>query len=719
MNNQKIANNHLIEGQYEEAVRLYEQLIQEEPDISSHYWHLGLVYLLQGLEDLAQTTWQFYIAHGSDIEIDVWIYELIEVLETEAQHQSILNNIENSWLIRQHIREIKPNEINNLLYLVLLTVDLNSFSLDLIEQWNLLELICNTEYGDIDSELLLKTLIKLLKFPSTVTINFLEVVLARIPDSRLWIDALTTCAIEVADQLGQPEFAVQIVEANLCISPEDFRSLQYLYIFYDKCGNYKKSLEAANLFLNQCSSPIEKAFGNYLVTQSFIKLGRWSNSDELIKRYKSSIKEVINTSVIDAASNVQFSLIVLPTLLEYLQDNPHENSFLQNGIANLFQENVKKYTPSKVFKQSKKSDRLRIGYIAHTFRVHSVGWLSRWLFHYHDKERFDIGLYFVNQNTDNNFSKTWFKDKATFYRTLGINPQEISEQIVKDEIDILVDLDSTTFNGTCIVMAFKSAPIQVTWLGKNASGIPAIDYYIADPYVLPDNAQDYYQEKIWRLPQTYIAVNGFESDVSTLRRDDLNIPSDGIVYLTAQNGLKRHPDTIRLQLQILKEVKKSYLLVKGYSDEEAIQRLFIEIAEEEGVALDRLRFLPMAPNEFIHRANLHVADVVLDTYPYNGATTTLETLWAGIPLVTRVGQQFAARNSYTFLMNVGVSEGIAWNEEEYVKWGVKFGTDELLRQKVCWKLRQSRQTSPLWDAKQFTREIESAYTAMWENSLKV
>ncbi len=159
----------------------------------------------------------------------------------------------------------------------------------------------------------------------------------------------------------------------------------------------------------------------------------------------------------------------------------------------------------------------------------------------------------------------------------------------------------------------------------------------------------------------------------------------------------------------------SYFLIKGLSDKESIKSFFDQIAEAEGVDGDRLRFLPDAPSEAVHRANLGIADVVLDTYPYNGATTTLETLWMGIPLVTRVGQQFAARNSYTMMINVGVTEGIAWTDAEYVEWGVRLGKDPALRQQISWQLRRSRQTAPLWNGKQFTREMEKAYKQMWRN----
>ncbi|MFM6845752.1 MAG: hypothetical protein ACKPKS_18510, partial [Dolichospermum sp.] len=146
---------------------------------------------------------------------------------------------------------------------------------------------------------------------------------------------------------------------------------------------------------------------------------------------------------------------------------------------------------------------------------------------------------------------------------------------------------------------------------------------------------------------------------------------------------------------------------------EDMQNFIAPIAQAEGLDLECFRFLPTALTEIEHRANLAIADIVLDTYPYNGATTTLETLWMGVPIVTRVGEQFAARNSYTMMMNVGVTEGLAWSDEEYVEWGVRLGKDEKLRQEVVWKLRKSRQISPLWNGKKFAREMENAYRQMW------
>ncbi|NEO75678.1 MAG: O-linked N-acetylglucosamine transferase, SPINDLY family protein [Moorea sp. SIO4G3] len=358
---------------------------------------------------------------------------------------------------------------------------------------------------------------------------------------------------------------------------------------------------------------------------------------------------------------------------------------------------------------------LKVGYLSSCLRRHSVGWLARWLFEHHDRERFQLYGYFLDYKLVNDNLQEWYLNQVDHPHKLGIHFLEAAEQVYQDQLDILIDLDSITLDITCAVMALKLAPVQVTWLGWDASGLPAIDYVIADPYVLPDSAQAYYSEKIWRLPQTYIAVDGFEVGVPSLRRDHLDIPKDATVYLSSQRGYKRNPDTTRLQMKIIKAVPHSYFLIKGKSDQDSITRFFNQIAEEEGVECDRLRFLPEVPTEAVHRANLGIADVVLDTYPYNGATTTLETLWMGIPLVTRVGEQFVARNSYTMMMNAGITEGIAWTDDEYIEWGIRLGKDPALRQQISWKLRQSRQTAPLWNGKEFTREMEKAYLEMWRS----
>ncbi len=431
------------------------------------------------------------------------------------------------------------------------------------------------------------------------------------------------------------------------------------------------------------------------------------------------IAQLANQNFLTEANYISSSLITLNNLFLYLEDNPAENRLFLNKIGNLFENHIKQeydYIPSPItFKlaQQKTNPKLKIGYIGRTLRCHSVGWLSRWLMQYHNKDNFDLNIYLICQPEDY-VTEQWFRKNASSIKSFGSDINEIVREIRKDDIDILVDLDSFTSQITNIIMALKPASIQVSWLGMDTPGIPSIDYLITDPYVLPDNAQEYDSEKIWRLPSTYLAIDGFEIDVPTLKREHLDIDDQAIIYLNIQSALKRNPRIIHLQMKIIKAIPNSYLLIKGQDLDETGHKLFEDIALEEGVSKDQLRFLPFTPTEAIHRANLSIADVVLDTYPYNGATTTLETLWREIPLVTRVGEQFAARNSYTFMMNAGITEGIAWSDEEYVEWGIKIGTDEQLRKEISWKLKQSKKTSPLWNGKQFAVDMETAYQQMWE-----
>jgi predicted O-linked N-acetylglucosamine transferase (SPINDLY family) len=485
--------------------------------------------------------------------------------------------------------------------------------------------------------------------------------------------------------------------------------------------SYDEAKVMALEYLEKTSTIIEKVFGYYLLLLNTIVSGDWLNIEEYSVLYQESLNSLQKEHPQKVEAYITIWLSTLGQVLFYLEDNPTRNRLFINSLGRLAQIESNNYCSyqSKCLPSSKlsASRKLKIGYIGSTLRSHSVGLLSRWLILHHDRDLFSVHIYFVCQAEDH-ITEKFFKNNVdqTYHGDQVI--KDFLSRIEQDEIDILVDLDSFTHNVTGMIMALKPAPILVSWLGMDSNGLPNTDYFIADPYVLSENAQDYYEEKIWRLPNTYLGIDGFEVATPTLQRKDLEIEEDAIVFLNVQNALKRNPHTIHLQMKIIKAVPNSYLLIKGNGDDQITQNLFQSIAQAEGVNPNQLRFLPRTPSEAIHRANLKIADVVLDTYPYNGATTTLETLWMEIPIVTRVGEQFAARNSYTFMINAGIKEGIAWTDEEYVEWGIRLGTDENLRQEISWQLKQSKKTSPLWNGKQFAREMENAYRQMWSIYLK-
>lgn len=715
---------YLLQGKYTQAISFYEEAISAHPTQITNYWYLGLTQLLQGNEEEAQTTWLLAMLGAGEERAIQCSGELFQVLQAEAQRQEELENYQIAWIIRQHARQFFPEYLDNLLKIIWLSLNkLNIFTPEDLTDLSIIEIIESEKSLIIDKIFLLMVIEKILEhlaFEPTI-FKFVKACSRHFPHSQAYIDVLMSAALNFSMTKGQPKLAIQLVEVCLEIDPDNKLLLLHLAHLYQNAGNYIKGVEVTKYYQNLCRNLLEHAYACHLLLRSFLTAGGyWKEAYETFNNYLALLLKLAESQPTEFKGLLyEMNLRIFNTafFLPYFQDNPKLNRLIQNQLSyraynNLQIEAQKSKEKFQINSFNRSYETLKIGFVSHCFRQHSVGWLSRWFFKYYDREKFRIHLYFNAFEPENVFSEEWFIQNV-WQAHSSISSVKLAEQVYEDKINILVDLDSITLDTTCELFAYKPAPIQVTWLGWDASGIPAIDYFIADPYVLPENAQDYYQEKIWRLPQTYVAVDGFEVGVPTLRRAQLEIPSDAVVYLSAQRGYKRHPDTARLQMKILKEVPNSCFLIKGLGDEVAIQQFFTQIAEEEGVDPGRLRFPPLDCNEFVHRANLGIADVVLDTYPYNGATTTLETLWMGIPLVTRVGEQFAARNSYAFLKNVGVTEGIAWTDEEYIEWGVRLGKDEALRQQVAWKLKASRQTSPLWNAKQFTREMETAFKQMW------
>jgi len=688
---------------YTAVIEFYEELIQREESIPN-YCRLGLAYLLEGREEEANATWLSLLTEAEGID------ELLEILEAEATRQTELKNLQKSLLIREYIREINPNLVDNQLKIILLTLELETFEVAELNQ--LIPLI----QGEVNVALLLEVITVLLKYPSPETVGLVRVSLPYLDETFLTqIQELNIVETEGDNIL----YLMDLIEVSLHLKPDHLYLLNCLAHYYGKMQNYKRAEETIAKFIKYSSTLDLQLHGESFQLSCILGQGKWLEIEPAIEHYKSLLRQLDQNPPEKLHDLTSQLLPIVTRPLLYLQDNPRESRFFQNRFSEIFQDKLRESAnlpKIATFAKREKSGPLKIGYLATTLKRHSVGWLARWLFHYHDRNSWAINLYLINQVEDD-LTQKWYSKNVDHLYNLPENPFLVAQQIISDKIDILVDLDSLTNPHSYGVLALKPAPIQVTWLGLDATGMPNVDYFIVDPYVVPDNAQEYYQEKLWRLPQTYLAVDGFEVDTPTLTREELNIPSDAVIYLTAQVGIKRHPGTIKLQLKILKEVPNSHLLIKGLANLNSIKDLFFQLAESENIEPERLHFLPLDPSEEIHRANLTIADIILDTYPYNGATTTLEVLWIGLPIVTLVGEQFAARNSYTFMLNAGITEGIAFSPAEYIEWGIKLGLNEKLREKIHWKLLKNRQTAPLWNAKKFTQEMENAYSQMWNNLL--
>lgn len=721
------AEEYFLKGNYTQAASIYEEAITIDPEIKSHYYYLGLILLLQEQETEAQTTWLMAMMEGEPEEVATWTIELINILQTEAERQEALEEYTIAVKIRQEIQKIAPEEIHNLLHLVQLFINLKIYKGQDLQELGIIDILQSEPRREVELELLLQTLGAILNYPNLhpTILDFTAACLPYLQNNNIdFLKILLPAILDIGYFQKRPGVAGELCEIYLQLNPYNAEILGHLSTFYHNSGEFQKGIEAAKKFNSLVDNLPDKVFANRQVLRGLLStFGYEKESNSVNQKHQELLAALIEENPRQLNQTRVARLFNANFFIPYIEDEPRKNRNLQNHLFKLCEANIADYYPEQVEKFSQghlarkvqkiRHKKIKVGYISHCLRSHSVGWLTRWLVQYHNRDKFQLYGYFINTNPSNDPLHNWYLRQ--FNQVYKSNDSlEIAEKIYQDEIDILIDLDSITLDISCEVLALKPAPIQITWLGFDAPGSPSVNYFVADPYVLPESAQEYYSERIWRLPQTYIAVDGFEVGVPTISREELNIPSDAIVYLCAQRGFKRHPDMTRLHLKIIKEVPNSYFLIKGLADEKYMENFFYELAAAEGVDLSRLRFLPDVASESVHRANLGIADIVLDTYPYNGATTTLETLWMCIPMVTRVGEQFSARNSYTMMTNAGITEGIAWNDEEYVEWGVRLGKDEALRQQIAWKLRQSRKTSPLWNGKQFAKDMEKAYAQMWE-----
>jgi predicted O-linked N-acetylglucosamine transferase (SPINDLY family) len=696
----------------------------------NEYWQKGIEYILCGQEEEAQAVWilpffdsEWSIARGTSEAIDEeqLRQSLVEYLSDAVDQRIATKEIAEAYELVKHLCVVTPNNVNALLRFLDLSIRANEFSPDLLADENLVVAFTQALPEDIDLELVeifVNNISRLLeKQDITNYINFIRLLATKVADIKRFISVLSAQVDLFGRNSTKYHIQSKILEVCLEHVPPDMR-FEILYVLSEISIIGKKLIEAI-LYGERCNdegliSGGEKLIlGSHQLLAALMEAGEWKRIPAVAKQHQQNIQDFIAKNI-DASSDS----ILTTFFLNYLDDNPRLSHSIRNSIAEMCsKQNTLKKTREGLnnhYEPMPKDGKIRIGYIGSTLFKHSVGWLSRWLFIHHNHSDFQIFIYHIGQLKDDSFNHKFFRDQADRAYYLYDDIEETADLIRKDEIDILIDLDSVGLTVTYNILSLKPAPIIATWLGWDASGCPEVDYFIADPYVLPTDADEYYRSKIWRLPQTYVAIDGFEVEVPTKHRADYNLPKDAIVYLCAQKSYKHHPDILRLQMQIIKEVPNSYLMVQLRANPESLMQIYQELALEVGISMEQLRFIHLDPDEMTHRANLQLADVVLDTFPYNGATTTLETLWMGVPLVTKVGQAFVARNSYAFMQNVGVTEGIAHTDAEYIEWGVRLGTDLVLRQQVMGKLLHSRKTSPLWNARSFTLEMENAYRQMWE-----
>ena len=361
----------------------------------------------------------------------------------------------------------------------------------------------------------------------------------------------------------------------------------------------------------------------------------------------------------------------------------------------------------------KPHDKIRLGYLSGEFREQATGFLTADLFECHDRGAFELHAFSTGMDDGSAMRSRIKAAFDTFNHVSRRSDREIAEQITRAEIDILINLNGFFGEERTGLVAFKPAPIQVNYLGfPGTMGAPYMDYILADRWIIPEEQQQYYDEKVVYLPNSYQA-----NDRKKVRGDpdrtrpEFGLPENGFVFCCFNNAYKITSDIFSVWMRLLKQAEGSVLWLLEVDS--GIQKNLRREAAARGVAPERILFAPFVKlNEHFSRGRL--ADLFLDTLPVNAHTTASDALWMGVPVLTCVGATFAGRVAASLLSALGLPELITRSLEEYEALALKLARDPALLASLRGKLAQNRETFPLFDTPRLTRHIEAAYKAMWQ-----
>jgi predicted O-linked N-acetylglucosamine transferase (SPINDLY family)/predicted SAM-dependent methyltransferase len=357
---------------------------------------------------------------------------------------------------------------------------------------------------------------------------------------------------------------------------------------------------------------------------------------------------------------------------------------------------------------------LRIGYVSADFRFHSVAFFMSALLEQHDRDGFKVFCYANVPEPDGNTERlTALSDHWRDVSTL--HDDEMAAMVRRDSIDILVDLSGHTVGNRLSVFARRPAPIQVTYLGyPNTTGLSVMDYRLTDDITDPRGSSEHlHSEELVRLPHGFLSYQPLPTCPDVRERDG----SSGVTFASFNELLKITPPIVDAWCEILERTPNSRLLIKGTTlADEGTRGRVIQRFVENGIAEDRLELIGRTPTLESHLELYNRVDVALDTFPYNGTTTTCEALWMGVPVVSLTGYVHAARVGKSILSAVGLDDLATDDIEAYADCAVALAGDVERRREFRRTLRGRMGASTLMDPSRFTRDLETAFRDMWRRA---
>lgn len=440
---------------------------------------------------------------------------------------------------------------------------------------------------------------------------------------------------------------------------------------------------------------IDWAHGDLLHTK--MRICDWSNFSISLEKLTSEVE----------AGNKSTAPFILLALTD--------NSLLQKKCSEIYCKSFHPFKPElgPISKQIKKN-KICIGYFSADFRDHAVSRLIVELFELHDKNKFEI-IAFSFSFSDGDKSQIRLRLNQAFDKFIDVSNMsdlEVAKLSRELGVDIAVDLGGFTTHSRTDVFAYRAAPIQVSYLGYlGTMGSNFIDYLVSDFKIIENSMMDYYSEKIIRIPS--YQVNDRKRPIASkeFSRQELGLPENGFIFCCFNNNFKILPTTFDSWMRILNNIDGSVLYL--FADNQIIENNLRSEAEIRGISSNRIifcKFLP--PPEYL--ARFRICDLFLDTFPYNAGTTASDALWAGLPVLTLMGQSFASRVAASLLYAIGLPELATTTKSEYESLAINLATDTKRLANIKKILSKNRLSTPLFDTPLFTRHIENAYCQIYE-----
>lgn len=501
--------------------------------------------------------------------------------------------------------------------------------------------------------------------------------------------------------LGQYEEATQCYQHALNLNPHYSETRNNLASMLKTRGFLTEALYhlEQNLVINPDDAKALSTIGSVLLAQG--------DAQAAVVQHRKAL--ALDPDYTVAHSRLLFAMNYVPgydwsTLFKEYQE------FNRKHILPLANKSNTAYLNSRITKR-----RLKIAYLSPDFRRHSVSYFVEPLLAHHDHSQFEVMCYYNHAKSDE-VTQRLQRYPDRWFNCAHLSHVELAEQIRSEQIDILIDLAGHTSNHRLLTFARKPAPVQVTYLGyPSTTGLSTIDYRITDNYVDPEGISEQFNaERLKRMPHCFFC---YQPVINTPPINELPALSAGyITFGSFNSGAKLNKQILSIWAQILHALPTAKLLLKPSSqimnDFNARQRLIAQFTAL-GISSERIILESYTPST-AYIQSYHQVDIALDTYPFNGGTTTCEALWMGVPVVTLVGNSHVSRMGLSILSTVGLKECITTNSESYIQTCLELANDLESLQKKRVHIREQMQHSPLMDAVSFTRQLEKFYREMWE-----